>query len=323
MNKIVMNKIVMSKIVMNVAGKCSQLLMLIFACQLSYAETHATLADRNLDQSRIQLASVKAAVFDPATGTLLYAKNADVPAPIASITKLMTAMVVLDATQPLDELLTIKAIERDSSNNGYSRMRIGSQLSRGDLMLLALMASENLAASNLALHYPGGFNRFIEAMNAKARSLGMEGSTFVDASGVSEFNQATAADLVKMVTAAGSYPEIRQFTTTRQFTASFENPRYHLTYGNTNRLIHRQSWDVVVSKTGYLDEAGRCLVMMTDIDGQQVAMVLLDSFGKLTPIGDAGRVKRWLTTGNGGRVAGAALRYEQDKTQQLNVFANQ
>ena len=121
-------------------------------------------------------------------------------------------------------------------------------------------ASENLAASNLALHYTKGFDGFVAAMNAKAKQLGMDNTVFVDASGLSEKNQSTAADLVKMVTAASQYPEIRQFTTTRQFTATFDNPRYHLSFGNTNRLIHRQSWDVLVSKTGYLDEAGRCLV---------------------------------------------------------------
>ena len=276
-----------------------------------------------LDEDHIQLASVKAAVFDPASGSMLYAKNANVPGPIASITKLMTAMVVLDGGQALDELLTIEKVERESNNNGYSRIRLGSQLSRGDLMLLALMASENLAASNLALHYPGGINRFVAAMNAKAEQLGMTNTVFVDACGLSEKNQSTAADLVKMVTAASRYPEIRKFTTTRQFTATFHNPRYHLSFGNTNRLIHRQSWDVTVSKTGYLDEAGRCLVMITEIEGKEVAMVLLDSFGKLSPIGDAGRVKRWLTTGDGGRVAGAALRYERDKTKQITVLANQ
>ncbi len=276
-----------------------------------------------LDTSNIQLASVKAAIFDPQNGQLLYAKNQELPAPIASITKMMTAMVVLDGGQDLDELLTIKKVKRTSSNNGYSRMRVDSQLSRGNLMLLALMASENLAASTLALHYDGGFDAFVAAMNAKANSLGMTNTQFVDASGLSELNISTAADLVKMITAASQYPKIREFTTTTRFTARFKNPRYSLNYGNTNRLVRRQSWDVTVSKTGYLNEAGRCLVMITEIDNREIAMVLLDSFGKLSPIGDAGRVKRWLTTGNGGRVAGAALRYEQDKTKQLSTLISQ
>lgn len=298
-------------------------LISLIAAPCLYADTIQSPFGTQLDDSRIQLASVKAAIFDPASGSLLYAKNADMPAPIASITKLMTAMVTLDGGQALNELLTIEKIQRQTNNNGYSRLRIGSQLSRGDLMLLALMSSENLAASNLAIHYPGGFDAFVAAMNNKAQALGMANTHFVDASGLSEQNQSTAADLVKMITAAGQYDKIREFTTTRQFTATFRNPRYRLTYGNTNRLIQRDSWDVSVSKTGYLNEAGRCLVMMTDIDGKEIAMVLLDSFGKLTPIGDAGRVKRWLTTGDSGKVAGAALQYERDKTTALNVLANQ
>lgn len=294
------------------------ILFAVFTTFTAWAEDDLGLT---LNPDRIQLASVKAAIFDPANGALLYSKNENVPTPIASITKLMTAMVVLDAGQSLDEWLTIKSIKRESDNNGYSRMRIGSQLKRGDLMLLALMASENLAASNLAIHYSGGFEAFVAAMNAKARALGMESTQFVDASGLSEQNLSTAIDLVKMITAANGYPEIRQYTTTRNFTATFKEPRYRLTYGNTNRLVQRQSWDVGVSKTGYLNEAGRCLVMMTEVEGKELAMVLLDSFGKLTPIGDAGRVKRWLTTGNGGRVAGAALQYEQEKTKQLSLLS--
>lgn len=269
---------------------------------------------QDLDKGRIRLGSVKAAIFDTATAATLYSKNADVQAPIASITKLMTAMVVLDGGQSLDEMVTIRKVERDSDNNGYSRMRIGSRLSRGDLMRVMLMASENLAASNLAAHYPGGFDAFIAAMNEKAHSLGMTRSRFTDASGLSVENVSTAADLVKMLTAAAGYEQIREYTTTGGFTARFENPRYSLRYGNTNRLVHRRSWEVEVSKTGYLNEAGRCLVMVTKIDGREIAMVLLDSFGKLTPIGDAGRIKRWLTTGSSGTVAGAALNYERRKS---------
>ncbi|MGQ9425681.1 D-alanyl-D-alanine endopeptidase [Gilvimarinus sp. F26214L] len=267
-----------------------------------------------LDTSRVTLGSVKAAVFDPASGSMVYSKNADVPAPIASITKVMTAMVVLDSGQPLDEMLTIRKAVRDSRNNGYSRMRIGSKLSRGDLMRIMLMASENLAAYNLADHYDGGFDAFVDAMNNKAKALGMGSSHFQDASGLSVKNVSTASDLVKMLTAADEYQLIREYSTTPGYTARFENPRYNLRYGNTNRLVHRSSWDIDLSKTGYLNEAGRCLVMMTRIDGREVAMVLLDSFGKLTPIGDAGRIRRWLTTGSSGAVAGAALTYERTKS---------
>ncbi|MEX1032094.1 MAG: D-alanyl-D-alanine endopeptidase [Cellvibrionaceae bacterium] len=269
---------------------------------------------QNLDVDGVRLGSVKAAVFDPASATMLYSKNADVQAPIASITKLMTAMVVLDAQQPLDEMLTIKKLKPISGKNAYSRIRAESRLSRRDLMQIMLMASENLAAANLAHHFPGGSDAFIAAMNTKAQALGMSQTLFTDASGLSSKNLSTASDIVKMVTAAAQYDTIREFSTASGFTATFENPRYSLHYGNTNRLVHRDSWEIGISKTGYLNDAGRCLVMITQIDGRDVAMVLLDSFGKLTPIGDAGRIKRWLTTGSSGTVAGAALNYERTKS---------
>jgi D-alanyl-D-alanine endopeptidase (penicillin-binding protein 7) len=269
---------------------------------------------QHLDAQRVSLGSVKAVIVDARSGSLLYGKNADVQAPVASITKLMTAIVILDAGQPLDEMLTLQKVERESKANGYSRMRIGSRLSRADLLRIMLMASENLAASNLAVHYPGGFQAFVAAMNQKARELGMTQSRFVDASGLSERNVSTAADLLKLATASASYELIREYSTEGGFTARFQNPRYDLRYGNTNRLVHRGSWDIAVSKTGYLNAAGRCLVMVTTVEGREIVMVLLDSFGKLTPIGDAGRIKRWLTTGASGAVAGAALNYERNKS---------
>ncbi|GAB1264655.1 D-alanyl-D-alanine endopeptidase [Aurantivibrio infirmus] len=273
-----------------------------------------------LDPAKIQLGSVRVSIFDPTENVTLYSKNAHIPGPIASITKLMTAMVVLDANQPLDELITIPTLERKSGKNAYSRMRVGAQISRGDLIRLALMASENLAASSLADNYPGGFEAFIQAMNKKAEDLGMHRTRFVDASGLSIDNVSTASDLTLMLVAAYAYEEIKEFTTTGNYTARFKNPRHTLGYGNTNRLVHRQSWKVKVSKTGYLDEAGRCLVMISEIEGKPVAMVLLDSFGKMTPIGDAGRVKRWITTGNSGGVAGAARDYERRKSAEISSY---
>src|SRR5690606_7985261 len=180
----------------------------------------------HLEPDNVVLGSVMAAVYDPATGTMLYSKNADVQAPIASITKVMTAMVVLDSALPLDEKLTILKAERASDRNGYSRMRVDSQLSRGDLMRLMLMASENLAAWNLAAHHPGGFDAFVEAMNKKARELGMDKTRFADASGLSVENVSTANDLVKLLKAAADYPLIGEYSTTPSFTAHFEKPRY-------------------------------------------------------------------------------------------------
>lgn len=272
---------------------------------------------KDLTPENVVLGSVMAAVYDPVSGQTLYSKNADVQAPIASITKVMTAMVVLDSGESLEEMLTITRAERESERNGYSRMRIDSQLSRDDLLRIMLMASENLAAWNLAAHHPGGFDAFVAAMNEKAKQLGMERTRFADASGLSIDNVSTANDLVKLLKAASEYPLIGAYSITPSYTAHFQKPRYTLSYGNTNRLVHRNSWDIDLSKTGYLNEAGRCLVMLTKVAERDVVMVLLDSFGKLTPIGDAGRIKRWLTTGSGGSVAGAALNYERSKSASL------
>ncbi|WP_020407910.1 D-alanyl-D-alanine endopeptidase [Hahella ganghwensis] len=271
------------------------------------------LASISPDTANIQLASVKAAVFDLSSGRTLYQKNDDWIVPIASITKVMTAMVVLDSGESLKELITITKPDRDTVKNAYSRIRIGSRISRGDLLLLALMSSENLAANVLAQSHPGGLDAFVTDMNAKAKELGMSDSRFTDPSGLAVTNVSTAADLVKMVKAAMTYDKIREFTTTTRHDARFRGPRYTLAYGNTNLLVRRDSWDVKFSKTGYINEAGRCLVMVSNIAGRDVAMVFLDSFGKRSPIGDAGRVKRWITTGHSGSVAKAARQYERDR----------
>jgi len=268
------------------------------------------------DTSKVQLGAVKAAVMELDSGKMLYSKHADWVTPIASITKVMTAMVVLDSQQGLDEWVAIPKPDRETRKNGYSRMRIGSKLKRKDLLRLALMSSENLAAYTLAAVYPGGAQAFVKQMNTKAQALGMTQTQFKDASGLSIGNVSTASDLIKMLEAASHYPKIREYSTTQRFTASFKKPRYSLGYGNTNRLVHRKSWDIGLSKTGYLTEAGRCLVLLSNVEGKEVAMVLLDAFGKLTPLGDAGRVKRWITTGNGGSINGAALRYEQSKAKE-------
>ena len=260
---------------------------------------------------RIQLASVHAAVGDLESGEILYAKRDDIAIPIASVTKLMTAMVLLDGKQPLDEWVPIVGWKKSYGKNRYSRLRVGSEATRGQLLRLALMSSENLASYVLARHYPGGVDAFTAAMNAKAEALGMSRSQFDDPSGLSTSNRSSAADLLKMVRAAYGYETIREYSTTYQYTARFRKPNFTLGYGNTNPLTASSRWDVELSKTGYLTEAGRCLVMVADIDDKPVAMVLLNSFGTRTPLGDAGRVRRWLQTGSSGRVAGAALEYER------------
>jgi D-alanyl-D-alanine endopeptidase (penicillin-binding protein 7) len=225
----------------------------------------------------------------------------------------MTALVVLDSGESLDSWLTFHKRHTPAATNAYSRIRIDSQMRRSDVLRVALMSSENFAAYTLARNHPGGFDVFVEAMNAKARELGMTGTHYVDPTGLSTGNLSTAADLVKLVNAAAEYPEIREYSTTEYFRGQFRSPRYSLSFGNTNPLVHRESWGVDLSKTGYLSEAGRCLVMISDMNGKKVITVLLDSLGTRSPIGDAGRIKRWLDTGASGKVAKAARRYEQEK----------
>ena len=265
----------------------------------------------------LHLASVHAVVIDLDSGESLFRKHADVAVPIASVTKLMTALVVVESGQPLDEWLTIVDWQTDLSKNAYSRLRIGSEAQRGELLRIALMSSENLATNVLASHHPGGFDGFVAAMNAKARELGMTRSTFVDPAGLSPDNRSSADDLALLVKAAYEAEGIGELTTQYQHAARFRNPRYTLPYGNTNPLVASSRWELLLTKTGYLTEAGRCLVMVTRVDGRPVAMLLLNSFGTRTPLGDAGRIRRWLTTGQGGTVAGAARDYERRHAELL------
>jgi D-alanyl-D-alanine endopeptidase (penicillin-binding protein 7) len=297
------------------AGRARGLLLAIaLACFAPHVQAESGAAP---DPDGMRLASVHAAVADLDDGRVLFRKLDRRVVPIASVTKLMTAMVVLESGEPLDEWLTMLERRNDAPNNAYTRIRVGSKLPREDLLRLALMASENHAAHMLARHHPGGLDGFIEAMNDKAAALGMDDTRFVDPSGLDARNRSTAADLLALVRAAHGYERIRDYTGTQRFTARFRAPRYNLYYGNTNVLVYRDHWDVHLSKTGYLNEAGRCLAMVTEIDGRRIAMVLLNSFGTRTPIGDAGRVKRWLRTGDSGGVARAAQRYEARQRRAL------
>ena len=245
-----------------------------------------------IERSELQLASVNAAVAYADGDGLVYGKNADRRVPIASITKLMTALVVMESGEPLTEWLDFRERHIPAPANAYTRIRVSSELRRSDVLRIALMSSENFAAHTLARHHPGGYDAFIEAMNAKAGELGMRKTTFVDPTGLSIDNRSTAADLVRLVRAASQYPQIREYSTTRYFTAQFRQPRYRLAFGNTNVLVHRESWGVGVSKTGYLSDAGRCLVMLFELDGKPLVTVLLDSLGTRSPMGDAGRMLR-------------------------------
>jgi D-alanyl-D-alanine endopeptidase (penicillin-binding protein 7) len=235
-------------------------------------------------------------VIDQADGRQLYAKNTGAVQPIASITKLMTAMVVLDSKADLNESVRIDENDLDGLKHTRSRLSLGTVLTREDLLRLALMASENRAASALGrTAYPGGIAAFVTAMNQKALELGMGRTHFVDSTGLSSENVSTAEDLAKMVTAAYSYPLIQQFTTLTEHSVRSAHGRV-LRYSNSNGLVKSGQWHIGVSKTGYIAEAGRCLVMQAQIAAKPMIIVLLDSWGKQTRIGDANRIKRWLET---------------------------
>jgi len=232
-------------------------------------------------------------IYDEQGKQSLHSKNADVVAPIASITKLMTAMVVLDAKLPLDEEISIIPQDISKAKRTRSRTRTGMTMTRGELLKLALMASDNLSAAALARTYPGGTEAALQQMNVKARELGMYSSHFMDPTGLHSGNVSTANDLVKMVRAAQSYELIHKFSTSTSHT--FEQAgRRPVRFHNTNPLVRNASWDIGLSKTGYISEAGRCLVMEAKISEHPVIIVLLDSWGRNSRVGDANRVKKWM-----------------------------
>ncbi len=238
------------------------------------------------------LRSSAALVLDATGSAVLYARRSDVAMPIASITKLMTALVVMDAGQPLDETLEITAEDVAHGRGVVSRLTPGVELSRGDLMHLALMASENRAAHALGRSYPGGLEACVAAMNAKARELGMTTSRFVEPTGLSDENVASAEDLSKLVMAAAKVPAIREYSTDTSYDVRVG--RRVLTFRSTDSLTSKPDWDIVVQKTGYIAQAGRCLVMQTIIEARTVVIVLLNSYGKRTRVADARRIRRWM-----------------------------
>ena len=244
------------------------------------------------DATTLALQSGSALVVDQGGGGALFQKNANVVAPIASITKLMTAMVVLDSSPNLLAPISIANDDVDYLRNSRSRLGVGSVMTRESALLLALMSSENRAAHALARHYPGGLPAFLAAMNIKAQALGMGDTRFEDPTGLNSNNVSTANDLAKMVAAAYRYPLIREFTTTSE--ATVDVGKRELSYHNTNPLVKSADWDVGLSKTGFIQEAGRCLVMQVRLSDKSLVIVLLDSVGKLTRVGDANRIKRWL-----------------------------
>jgi D-alanyl-D-alanine endopeptidase (penicillin-binding protein 7) len=276
---------------------------LFVAVAAASAGVHASVV---LDPAKLRLASASAVVVDASANHPVFAKGADDVTPIASLTKLMTAMVTLDAELPPGELIEIDSDDFDYLKGTRSRLRMGALLPRSEMLRLALMSSENRAASSLARNYPGGTPVFVAAMNAKAAALGMTRTSFADPTGLSAQNVSTANDLATLVAAAAQYAEIRDFSTTPSHYVSVQPSGQLLGFNNTNRLVKSADWNIQLSKTGYIREAGKCLVMLATISSKPFVIVLLDSAGKYTRLGDAQRVRHWLETGQALPVAAKA-----------------
>jgi len=283
-------------------------LALLLAPALTFASSPAGTPPETvkpLHLGKLDVRSSSVIVLDAVDSSVLYAKQSERVVPIASITKLMTALVILDADQPLDEIIELTVADRRLERSSASRLAVGNKLSRGDLLHLALMSSENRAAHAVARAYPGGLPACIKAMNAKARALGMKSARFTDPTGLSSGNVSSAADLAKLVAAAAANPTIRMYSTSASHTVAVG--RHQLEFHNTNSLVKKADWDVLLQKTGYTSDAGQCLVMKTVIRERPVLIVLLNSFGKHTRVADARRIRKWMEAGSEpGQLAQAA-----------------
>lgn len=265
------------------------------------------------DTSQLHIASGSAMLVDLQTNKVIYSSNPDVVVPIASVTKLMTGMVVLDAKQNMDEYISINISDTPEMKGVFSRVKLNSEMPRKEMLLITLMSSENRAAASLAHHYPGGYAAFIAAMNAKAKALGMTSTRYVEPTGLSIHNVSTARDLSKLVQAAHKYPLLTQLSTTKEKTVSFRKPSYTLGFSNTDHLVNRANWDIKLTKTGFTNQAGHCLVLVTSMGNRPVSLVILDAFGKFTHFADASRIRKWIETGKSGSVPDVALQYKADK----------
>ena len=283
--------------------KIISLFIILFLAPVSFAADEtasipyisAQAIRNNADRVNLNLRSHAALVFDERDNEVIMEQNAQDVVPVASLSKLMTAMVVLDAGLDMEEAITISKEDKDRIRYSRSRLRKGMQFSRNDLLLISLVASENRAALALGRTFPGGMEAFVTAMNEKAKELELTQTRFSDPAGLGNENVSTAHELMKLVKAASDYPVIRDFSTqTKQTITNLKNGR-EVEFGNTNRLVKRDSWDVTLSKTGYTSKAGNCLVMQTEINDRPVIIVLLESWGKLTKYGDSNRIKKWLT----------------------------
>lgn len=254
--------------------------------------SYGQLAGLHGETDALKLKSSVALVVDQDTKEVLFSKNEQAVLPIASITKLMTGLLVSEAHLPEDEMITITQADVDTEKRSSSRLAVGTELSRGELLHLALMSSENRAAHALGRTYPGGLERFVGLMNARAKSLGMNDTSYVEPTGLSSKNQSSARDLATLVNFAYGDPTLRELSTSTGY--EVEVGRRTLQYNNTNRLVKNPAWDIGLQKTGYITEAGQCLVMQAKIAGRKLIMVFLDSAGKLSRIADAERVRHWV-----------------------------
>jgi D-alanyl-D-alanine endopeptidase (penicillin-binding protein 7) len=269
-------------------------------------------AGLHLVDDPLSLRSSVAYVIDQDTHEVLFSKNEEAVLPIASLTKLMTSLLISEAELPLDEPITITQDDVDTEKFSVSRLRVGTVLTRGELLHLALMASENRAANALGRTYPGGMDIFVTMMNAKAQLLGMQDTRFAEPTGLSSRNQSSARDLALLVEAAAADPMLREFSTTRAYQVAVG--RRKMVFANTNRLVLNQRWDIGLQKTGYISEAGQCLVMQTTVAGRKLIMVFLDSVGKLSRLGDAERVRRWVEANQSRQASGEEQDLAASKT---------
>ena len=260
----------------------------VVAAKPSYGQ----LAGLHGEHDSLQLKSSVALVMDQDTKEVLFSKNEQAVLPIASITKLMTGLLVSEAHLPEDEMITISQADVDTEKGSSSRLAVGTELSRGELLHLALMSSENRAAHALGRTYPGGLTHFVELMNARAKTLGMHDTSYAEPTGLSSKNQSSASDLATLVNFAYGNPQLRELSTSTGY--QVEVGRRTLQYNNTNRLVKNPAWDIGIQKTGYITEAGQCLVMQAKVAGRKLIMVFLDSAGKLSRIADAERVRHWV-----------------------------
>ncbi|MDO8278217.1 MAG: serine hydrolase [Burkholderiaceae bacterium] len=283
-----LTQVVAKKRVVSAKGRRTSVVRVAAPARPSYGQ----IAGLHSTSDLLDLRSSVALVIDQDTREVLLQKNDSAVLPIASLTKLMTGVIIDEAKLSMDEQITITQDDVDTEKGSSSRLRVGTVLTRGELLHLALMSSENRAAHALGRTYPGGLGTFVALMNAKARALGMKDTRYVEPTGLSSRNQSSARDLATLVATAYQAPALRELSTSPGHQVEVGNRV--LQYNNTNRLVRSPDWEIGLQKTGYISEAGQCLVMQAKVAGRKLIMVFLDSAGKLSRLGDAERVRRWV-----------------------------